>query len=92
MFGKSKEVPQSGMVERIGYASTGEMSNRYVLLLVGEPAPVILAGGALSGEFARVIEHLALTAPGDEVEFLLKDGTLKFFTNRTLDRRLRTDQ
>ena len=82
----------SGTVERIGFASTGEMSNRYVLLLVGESAPVTLQNGAFGGEYARVIEHLALTVPGDEVEFVLKGATVKSFTDRTLDRRLRSAQ
>jgi len=92
MFGTSNEVHHSGTVERIGFASTGEMSNRYVLLLAGEPAPVTLQNGVFGGEYARVIEHLALTVPGDEVEFVLKGTTLKSFTNRTLDRRLRSGQ
>jgi hypothetical protein len=61
------------------------MSNRYVLLLVGAPAPVTLQSGVLTGEYARVIEHLAFTAPDDEVEFVLKGATLKSVANRTLD-------
>jgi hypothetical protein len=92
MFGTSHEVRKSGTVERFGFASTGEMSSRYVLLLVGEPTPVILQNGAFSGEYARVIEHLALTVQGDEVEFVLKGATLKSFTNRTLDQRLHSGQ
>jgi predicted butyrate kinase (DUF1464 family) len=89
MFGSSQEVHKSGTIERIGFASTGEMSNRYVLLLVGEATPVILQNGIVGGEYARAIEHLALTAPGDEVDFVLKGTTLKSFVNRTLDDRLR---
>lgn len=92
MFGTSNEVSQSGTVERIGFASTGEMSSRYVLLLVGAASPVVLSNGPFSGEYGRVIEHLALTAPGDEVEFILKGTTLKSFINRTLDERLRMHQ
>jgi predicted butyrate kinase (DUF1464 family) len=88
MFGSSKEVRKSGTIERIGFASTGEMSSRYVLLLVGEAVPVILQNGVFGGEYVRVVEHLALTASGDEVEFVLKDTTLKSFANRTLDARL----
>lgn len=88
MFGSSHELSKSGTVERIGFASTGEMSSRYVLLLVGEPAPVILQNGVLSGEYARIIEHLALTAPGDEIEFVMRGTTLKSFANRTLNARL----
>lgn len=92
MFGTSNEVHQSGTVERVGFAATGEMSNKFVLLLVGKAAPVILRNGLFSGEYDRVIEHLALTAPGDEVEFVMKDMTLKSFTNRTLDARFRTSE
>lgn len=88
MLGTSKEVRKSGTIERIGFASTGEMSNRYVLLLVGEGVPVILKNGIFGSEYVRVVEHLALTTPGDEVEFVLKDTTLKSFANRTLDARL----
>lgn len=62
MYG-SQEIHNTGTVKRIGFASTGEISNRYVLLLVGEAAPVILQNGVVGGEYVRVIEHLALTAP-----------------------------
>jgi hypothetical protein len=88
MFGKSQEVRKSGIIERMGFASTGEMSNRYVLLLVGEAAPVILQSGVFGGEYIRVAKHLALSAPGDEVEFVLNGTTLKSFANLTLNARL----
>jgi hypothetical protein len=42
----------------------------------------------LGGEYARVIEQLALTAPGDEIELVMKGTTLKSFANRTLNARL----
>lgn len=92
MFGKSNELCYSGRVERIGFVSTGEMSNRFVLLLVGKAGPFILRKGLFPGEYDRVVDQLALTAPGDEIEFVMNDMTLKSFTNRTLDERLRTGE
>lgn len=40
MFGSSNELHHSGTVERIGFTTTGEMSNRFVLLLAGMAAPI----------------------------------------------------
>lgn len=90
MFWKSNDIHHAGTVERIGFASTGEMSNRYVLLLVGQSEPVILRGNVLPGEYERAIQSLAITAPGDEVELTMSGTKLKSFRNRTLDARFRT--
>ncbi|KQV59307.1 MULTISPECIES: hypothetical protein [unclassified Duganella] len=88
MFGSRQETQHSGTVERIGFAYTGENSGRYVLLLHGEATPIVLQGGAMFGEYERVIELPALTAPGDKVEVTLKGKWLKCVSNETQQKRL----
>lgn len=86
-FGKKKEkeyLEFKGKVARIGSVGSGEYVQRYVILLQGDTHAYVSRLENVTGG----MDVVALTQPGDLVEFKTEKGYLsiepKTFVNRTL--------